>query len=83
MWGIWSGTNFLNDVLPPSLETPIGRIDVAAQLFGPLRVMAIVVILELILLFRPRGLLGEERVTSTMIEPGAAPARPKAEPASD
>ncbi len=83
MWGIWSGTNFLNDVLPPTLETPIGRIDVAAQLFGPLRIMAIVIILELILLFRPRGLLGEERVTSTMIEPSAVPAKPKAEPASD
>ena len=81
MWGIWSGTNFLNDVLPPTLETPIGRIDVAAQLFGPLRIMAIVIILELILLFRPRGLLGEERVTSTMIEPSAVPTKPE-EPVS-
>jgi hypothetical protein len=69
MWGIWSTADFINYILPPTLQTPIGRIDVGAQLLGPLRVMAIVVVLELILLFRPRGLLGEERVTSTMIEP--------------
>jgi branched-chain amino acid transport system permease protein len=71
MWGIWSTADFINYILPPTLQTPIGRIDVGAQLLGPLRVMAIVVVLELILLFRPRGLLGEERVTSTMIEPQA------------
>ncbi|MFQ5796292.1 MAG: branched-chain amino acid ABC transporter permease [Candidatus Bipolaricaulia bacterium] len=69
MWGIWSATNFLNTVLPPTLNTPFGQINVTAQLFGPLRVMAIVVVLELILLFRQRGLLGEEKQTSTMVEP--------------
>jgi len=68
MWGVWVSTSFLNNVLPATLNTPLGNIDVAAQLFGPLRVMAIVVILELILLYRPRGLLGEEKTTSTMHE---------------
>ncbi|MCS6937556.1 MAG: branched-chain amino acid ABC transporter permease [Candidatus Bipolaricaulota bacterium] len=64
MWGIWTATNFLNDVLPPILDTPLGKINVAAQLFGPIRIIAIAIMLELILLFRPRGLLGEEKTTS-------------------
>lgn len=64
MWGIWSATNFLNDVLPPILDTPLGKINVAAQLFGPIRIISIAIMLELILLFRPRGLLGEEKTTS-------------------
>jgi branched-chain amino acid transport system permease protein len=68
IWGIWSATNFLNDILPPVLDTPLGKINVAAQLFGPIRIIAIAVMLELILLFRPRGILGEERQTSVMIE---------------
>ncbi|MCI2430713.1 branched-chain amino acid ABC transporter permease [Candidatus Acetothermia bacterium] len=65
MWGIWSATNFLNDILPPILDTPLGKINVAAQLFGPIRIISIAIMLELILLFRPRGLLGEEKITST------------------
>ncbi len=80
MWGVWSMADFLNYILPQRLETPLGKIDVAAQLLGPLRVMAIVVVLELILLFRPRGLLGEERVTSTMIEPAVETPTPKPRP---
>lgn len=70
MWAVWSSTNFLNGVLPPTLSTPFGDIDVAVQLFGPLRIMAIVVVLELILLFRPRGLLGEEMHTSDIARKG-------------
>lgn len=69
MWGVWVSTSFLANVIPPTIHAPFGDIDVAAQLFGPLRVMAIVVILELILLYRPRGLLGEEKHTSTMHTP--------------
>ena len=69
MWAIWSATNFLNDVLPPTLDTFLGKLNVAAQLFGPIRVIAIVIVLEFILLFRPRGVLGEEKITSTMIGP--------------
>lgn len=64
MWGIWSATNFLNDILPPILDTPFGKINVAAQLFGPIRIISIAIMLELILLIRPRGLLGEEKTTS-------------------
>lgn len=71
MWGIWSATNFLNDILPPILEMPFGKINVAAQLFGPLRIISIAIALELILLFRPRGLLGEEKLTSTLVDADA------------
>ena len=66
MWGVWVSTSFLANVLPATIQAPFGEIDVAAQLFGPLRVMTIAVILELILLFRPRGLLGEEKHTSLL-----------------
>jgi len=66
MWGVWVSTSFLANVLPATIQAPFGEIDVAAQLFGPLRVMTIAVILELILLFRPRGLLGEEKQTSLL-----------------
>lgn len=66
MWGVWVSTSFLSNILPATLHLPFGEINVASQLFGPLRVMTIVVILELILLYRPRGLLGEEKHTSTM-----------------
>jgi len=68
MWAVWSATSFLNDVLPQTLSTPVGTIDVAAQLFGPLRIMSIVLVLELILLYRPRGFLGEEKHTSAVLQ---------------
>jgi len=67
MWAIWTSTQSLNDILPTTINAPlIGEIDVAAQLFGPLRIMAIVIVLEAILLYRPRGLMPEEKHTSTM-----------------
>ncbi len=68
MWFVWNTPQNLNDVLPATLDTPLGKLNVAAQLFGPIRIIAIVIVLELILLYRPRGILGEERLTSTMIE---------------
>ncbi|MBI1729147.1 branched-chain amino acid ABC transporter permease [Candidatus Acetothermia bacterium] len=68
MWAIWSTTSRLNDILPPTLLTPLGKIDVASQLFGPIRIMAIVIALEVILLYRPRGLIAEEKHTSTKID---------------
>ncbi len=68
MWAVWSATSFLNDVLPQTLNTPMGTIDVAAQLFGPLRIMSIVLVLELILLYRPKGFLGEEKHTSAVLQ---------------
>lgn len=67
MWFVWTAPQNLNDVLPATLDTPLGKLNVAAQLFGPIRIIAIVVVLELILLFRPRGILGEEKITSTLV----------------
>jgi branched-chain amino acid transport system permease protein len=76
MWLIWTAPQNLNDVLPPTLDTPWGKLNVAAQLFGPIRIIAIVVVLELILLYRPRGILGEEKITSTLVErPASASTR--------
>lgn len=66
MWWIWIFPQALNDVLPQTWLTPLGEIHVQAQLGGPLRVMLIVLVLELVLLYRPRGLLGEEKQTSTL-----------------
>jgi len=67
MWAIWTSTLTLNDLLPPTLLTPLGKINVQAQLGGPLRVMLVALVLELILLYRPRGLLGEEKYTSILV----------------
>lgn len=66
LWWIWTSTLALNDLLPPTLETPLGKISVQAQLGGPLRVMLIVIALELVLLYRPRGLVAEEKQTSSL-----------------
>ncbi|OGF53213.1 MAG: hypothetical protein A2Z21_03380 [Candidatus Fraserbacteria bacterium RBG_16_55_9] len=68
MWFVWNAPQNLNDVLPATLDTPLGKLNVAAQLFGPIRLILVVIALELILLFRPRGLLGEEKVTSTLVD---------------
>lgn len=57
IWGVWVGTDFLVDLLPglPEAQT------------AALRVIAIGLLLELILLLRPRGLLGEEKRVSKLI----------------
>jgi len=57
IWGIWVGTDFLADLLPGLPEAQAAA----------LRVIAIGVLLELILLLRPRGLLGEEKRVSKLI----------------
>lgn len=49
IWGIWSGTEFVTGVLPSEWATRA----------GPLRVLLIGVLLEIILLLRPQGLLPE------------------------
>ncbi len=51
IWGIWTGTEFLTDLLPPALQTRAGA----------LRVITIGVLLEVILLLRPQGILGGRR----------------------
>jgi branched-chain amino acid transport system permease protein len=70
IWTLWTSTLMLNDLLPPILMTPLGKIAVQAQLGGPLRVILIALVLEWVLLYRPRGLLGEEKQTSTLVAKG-------------
>lgn len=48
IWGVWTGTEFITDLLPAALQARAGA----------LRVIIIGVLLELILLWRPRGILG-------------------------
>ncbi len=53
VWAIWTGTEFLTDLLPEALETRAGY----------LRVIIIGLLLQAILLRRPRGLLPERKAT--------------------
>lgn len=58
VWGIWTGTTFLTDQLPAVLQARAPYI----------RFLFIGVLLEVILLLRPQGLLGEEKLVSRLIE---------------
>jgi len=58
IWGIWIGTTFLTDLLPHTLKARAPYI----------RFLIIGVLLEFILLYRPQGLLGEEKKVSKLIE---------------
>jgi branched-chain amino acid transport system permease protein len=58
IWGIWIGTQLLTDYLPLFLKARAPYI----------RFLVIGVILELILIYRPQGLLGEEKKVSKMLE---------------
>jgi branched-chain amino acid transport system permease protein len=61
IWGVWTGAAFLIDGLRPALAAISP--DLPAR--GPyLRLMLIALVLILILLFRPKGLIGEERFVS-------------------
>lgn len=65
IWGVWSGTAFLADAMRPLLAA------ISPDLPGRapyLRFMLIAILLELILLYRPQGLLGEEKVVSQLAE---------------
>ena len=63
IWGVWTGTAFLVDVLRPALAAISP--DLPAR--GPyLRLMFIAIVLLLILLFRPKGLIGEEKFVSRL-----------------
>ena len=58
IWGIWIGTQFLTDLLPYTLKAR-----------GPyIRFLVIGILLEIILIYRPQGLLGEEKKVSKMLE---------------
>jgi branched-chain amino acid transport system permease protein len=63
VWGLWSASGYLAATLLPA--------DLQAR-GAALQIVGIGVVLALILLLRPRGLIGEERVVSRHIEPGAS-----------
>jgi branched-chain amino acid transport system permease protein len=58
VWGIWIGTKFMTDLLPFTLKARAPYI----------RFLLIGILLEIILIYRPQGLLGEEKKVSKMIE---------------
>ncbi len=58
IWGIWIGSQFATDFLPATLQSRAPYI----------RFLLIGVLLEVILLYRPQGLLGEEKKVSKWVE---------------
>ena len=61
VWGIWSGTSFAVDALRPTLAA----ISPDLPSRGPyIRLLFISVLLLVIVLYRPKGLLPEEKVVS-------------------
>ena len=58
IWSIWIGTQFLTDLLPYTLKARAPYI----------RFLVIGILLEVILIWRPQGLLGEEKKVSKMLE---------------
>ncbi|HEB32405.1 MAG TPA: branched-chain amino acid ABC transporter permease [Spirochaetes bacterium] len=58
VWAIWTGTRFLTDFLPYTLKSRAPYI----------RFLVIGIMLEIILISRPRGLLGEEKKVSKLAE---------------
>lgn len=58
IWGIWVGTTFLTNLMPYSLKARAPYI----------RFLIIGILLEFILLYRPQGLLGEEKKVSKWID---------------
>jgi branched-chain amino acid transport system permease protein len=58
IWGIWIGTTFLTDFLPYTLKARSPYI----------RFLLIGILLEIILIYRPQGMLGEEKRVSKLME---------------
>ena len=58
VWGIWIGTKFLTDFLPYTLKARAPYI----------RFLLIGILLEFILIYKPQGLLGEEKKISKLLE---------------
>ena len=58
IWGIWIGTKFMTDFLPYTLKARAPYI----------RFLLIGILLEIILIYRPQGLLGEEKKVSKMFD---------------
>jgi len=64
IWAVWAATDFMT-----------GHTQMAGYREGALRVILIGVLLEVILLIRPQGILGEEKVVSKMYEEKKVPHR--------
>ena len=58
IWGMWIGTKFMTDLLPYTLKARAPYI----------RFLLIGILLEFIVIFRPQGILGEEKKVSKLIE---------------
>jgi len=58
VWGIWIGTTFMTDLLPYTLKARAPYI----------RFLLIGILLEIILIYRPQGILGEEKKVSKLID---------------
>jgi branched-chain amino acid transport system permease protein len=68
IWAVWSGTAFLADIVSPALS--LISEDLASR--SPyLRWALVAILLELIVLYRPKGLLREEKVVSRFIPGGS------------
>jgi branched-chain amino acid transport system permease protein len=76
IWALYSITNFQNDFLPQRIAINIDwgffkwqeSLDIAGRFFGPVRIIIIATVLQLILIYRPRGILGEEKQVSTLVK---------------
>ncbi len=66
IWAVWSGTAFLADALGPTLQAI--HPDLPAR-SAYLRWLLVAVLLEVIVLYRPEGLLKEEKVISKYLLP--------------
>ena len=58
IWAVWIGTTFLTDFLPYTLKARAPY----------LRFLLIGILLEIILIYRPQGILGEEKKVSKLID---------------
>lgn len=63
IWGVWTGTTFLTDWLNPALAAISPDLPARSPY---IRYMLIAILLELTILFRPQGLLGEEKQVSLL-----------------
>ncbi|MBW2058392.1 MAG: branched-chain amino acid ABC transporter permease [Deltaproteobacteria bacterium] len=66
IWAVWAGTDFVT-----------GHIHMVGYREGALRVILIGLLLEIILIMRPQGILGEEKMVSKMYEEEAVPEKKK------
>ncbi|WP_198958888.1 branched-chain amino acid ABC transporter permease [Candidimonas nitroreducens] len=65
IWGVWSGTGYLTDVLQTSLSGVLPQI---ASRTAFLRWMLVGILLALIVLYRPEGILKEQKVVSRFLK---------------